>query len=168
MLLNREQLIVFRQSDTGLTFSHSSQLVAAGVSNDDRDSGILNRWQAAPGTGAQLLITLRSEKSLGKAASLTGEQPIGVILDTISRTYPARFPGFSKVSQRQFEQSGRPVAEVVFTYDGETNEQVKQRFIAIMKDDDQALYLSMQAKESEFEELNNRFFNTITNSLAFD
>lgn len=167
-LLNREQLIVFRQSDTGLTFSHNPQLLEAGVSNEEREDGILNRWQAAPGTSAQLLITLRSENSLAKVASLTGEQPIAIVLDTISRTYPSRFPGFNESSRREFEQSSRPAAEVVFTYDGDTGERVKQRFIAIMKDDDQAIYLSLQAKDSEFEALNARFFNAIADSLAFD
>lgn len=168
ILLNQERLVVFQQPDTGLTFSHSPQLVEAEVGNADRDSGILNRWQVAPETGIALLITLRKEQELSKAANLTGEEPIGIILNTISRTYPRRFPGYSELSRREFEQSSRPAAEIIFTYDGETGERVKQRFIAIMKDDDQALYLSLQAKDSEFDALNTRFFNAIANSLAFD
>lgn len=169
ILLNREQPVVFRQPDTGLTFTHSSQLVVdAGVSNEDRDSGILNRWQAAPEAGAQLLVTLRTERDLATAANLSGQEPIEIILSTISRTYPSRFPGYSELSRREFEQDSRPAAEVIFTYDGETSERVKQRFIAVMKDDDQALYLSLQAKDSDFDALNTRFFNSIADSLAFD
>lgn len=114
-----------------------------------------------------LNVDLRVETGLRIVTSLTKQEMIPLLLGNADKTHPQRFSNYHKESERTFEHEGKKAAELYFTYIGPTGEKIKQRLWIIAYDPDTALYLAAQAKESDFDLLNRRYFDRIFNRLQF-
>lgn len=157
----------FRDPTTNLSLDYPAELMLAELTNQDRQDKILLRLQQDTTNQPPLLITLRYEQGIKKAANLLRREPLDVILDSIDKSYPQRFPGYQPTSQRRLEVSGRKAAEVLFSYQKDPSAQrLKQRLLIIIKDDDTALYLAAQAQEPDFEKANSDVFEPIFQSVA--
>lgn len=166
--LTRDKPVIFTETTTGLSFLHSPKLIQSEISEQDRQSGILARFENSEKEPAALLITVRQEKGLTVAANVTGQSTIDVVMDSAARAFPNRFPGYTEHNRQTMGLNGITSGEVEFSYDGPSGERAMQRFLALIKNDDEAVYLSFQAKKSDFEQLNLRYFTLIAESAVFN
>lgn len=118
------------------------------LSEQNKKDRVLLRLQHSSSMELPLLVTFRYEDGIRKTANLLKREPLDIILDSIDKSYPQRFPDFQKIDQERLEISGRKAAEVTFTYKrNNAGEKLKQRMLVIMKNDDVAIYLAAQATE---------------------
>lgn len=113
-------------------------------------------------------IDLRVETGLRIAVSLTKQEMIPMLLGNSEKSFPSKFPNYTKVAERQFEQAGKKAAELIFTYTGPSGQKVTQRLLLVAYDGNTALYLAAQARETDFSDLNKRYFDRMFASLKFD
>lgn len=116
-------------------------------------------------TPFRLFVT--KEVGLRIVTSLTRIPIIDNLLRNSERSFPQTYPEYKKLSERTFEYKGKNSAEIYFTYKGPAGETIKQRFMIIAYDGDTALYVSVQAKEIDFDKLNKKYFDKIYKSLEF-
>lgn len=102
-------------------------------------------------------ITLRYEDGLKTASQLSKTSTRQLLLDNVSKAFPVRYPGYTKLSERTFEHNGKQAAEVDFTYQGKDGALARQSLYIFLRDENTAYYLSLQAKQSDFDKLNGTF-----------
>jgi len=102
-------------------------------------------------------IYLKYEDGLRAATALTKLSVLDFMLENLNKSYPRQFPAYSKLSEHRLQLNGKEAAEVIFTYSASTGEVVKQQIVLVTKDNNKAFYLSMQAKETDFEALKETF-----------
>jgi hypothetical protein len=167
-----EQNILSRQIEyqdprTTASIKYPEEAHAQPISEEDKKNNIALRLTEREGQ-TPFLVTLRSESGLRAVATLTRASIIDVVMGNSEKALPQRFKGFHKESGRRYEHNGRNAGEFIFTYDSPVpNERIKQRFVILVKDDDTAVYLAMQAKEADFDEQNQKIFNPMAESLNF-
>lgn len=165
--LSKPELVQFRDDVTGVNFSHSADLSSSEINSADQAEGVLARLENVDSSTPAVLITIRREQGLAASANATNQSVIDVVMDSTARAYPVRFPGYAEQSRRTFSHNGIQAGEVIFSYTGPSGELAQQRFIALIKSDDEAVYLSFQAKAADFSQLNTRYFKPIVASLSF-
>lgn len=154
-------------SDTVLKYPSSFQKTA--ISEDAGQSkNVEVLFRATEGYDDQpLLVRLQKETGLRIVSSLTNIEFIDNLLRNTEKAYPLRFPEYSKLSEKKFDYKGKKAAELYFTYVGPAGEKIKQRVMIIEYDPDIALYLTAQAKETDFDKLNRKYFDRMFKNLEF-
>lgn len=156
----------FQEPQTGLKLEYPAQLQKGELTQEDAKSKILLRMTQGEGE-KPLLITVRSETGLRTVTTLTKQELLPLLMSNSEKALPQRFKGYKKVSSRTFDLNGVKTGEIVFTYDGPGNISNQQRLIIYPKDDNTAVYIAMQAKEADYEQVNRETFESIVNSLKF-
>lgn len=103
------------------------------------------------------IITLRYEDGLSIASQLSKTSTRQLLLENVSKAFPARYPGYKKLSERTYEHNGKQAAEVDFTYQAKDGSLARQSLYIFLRDENTAYYLSLQAKQSDFDKLNGSF-----------
>jgi hypothetical protein len=160
----QEPLAAFQDNETGLSFQHDPLLSKQAVNDKDKEDNIFFRLSEPKGSKEVLLVTARYEDGLKAITSVTHQDLRTALNDSIEKSFPKRYPEYNQLEKKDFETGGKQASQVTFTYKGNNGETVKQRFLVIIKDNDTAVYLSAQGKESEFSKLDQKFFNDIFNS----
>lgn len=154
----------FRDDKTGLSFDFSPELTKTELNaKDSQDKILLRLTHSQP----SLLITVRYEEGLRQASVISRLPLKDMLIENSDRSLPQRFPGYSKLSRRTFQQNGHEAIEYIFTYNN--NEQLlKQRFVILIVDADRAVYIAAQAKEADFATVSSRYFDPLLSTVAFD
>lgn len=162
-------LKVFRASDPGFSFSYdSAELSLQQVTAADKKERIVFRATEVEGAAMPFLITARYEKGLRTVASVSKMEPVDIVLDGAERSLPRRFPEFHKMSSKKFEQHGDEAAELIYTYKGPSGDRIKQKLYVLINDGDLATYITVQAKESDFGQLDEKAFKHITQTIKYE
>jgi hypothetical protein len=165
---NQDSQVVFFDPSSSLTLSYSPNLMPTALSSGDLRDKFLLRLQPEDSSGENLLISVRYENGFEKISNVTLKDPIDIILDSIERSYPQRFQGFTKINQAVFNLNGSKAAEINFEYLGPTEETITQVLLVLMKDSDRAFYVSFQSPKEQFENIYNRYYPEIKNSVRFN
>lgn len=148
------------------SFNHRADLAVQPLSEQDKKDKYLFRAEQLE-KELPLLITLRYEEGIKAIANVSKQEPVNLLVDNTRLAYPKRFPGYKEASQRRFEVNGHKAAEFIFSYQNK-GETVKQQFWIVIKDDNTALYLAFQTKESDFDKLSKKYLPPIISSLAIN
>jgi len=157
----------YRDSTTGVEIKYSEQTTKAqAISEADRKNNIILRLTEQQGQ-TPVLITLRYESGLRSVATITKGSIIDIIMGNSEKALPQRFRGFRKETSRRYEHNGRTAGKLIFTYDSPMpNERIKQKLTIFVKDDDTAVYLAMQSKETDFGRVEAETFDPMAATLA--
>lgn len=156
-----------------LAFRLHNNLFSTPSGNIEDEEGsqvkILFRATQAGKESRPMVVSIKKETGLRIVTSLTRVEMLAGLLRNMERAYPQRFPEYKKESERTFEQGGKRVAEIYFTYKSPAGEGeiVKQRLMVVEYDGDTAIYLSAQAKQNDFNFLDEKYFNQTFKSLKF-
>lgn len=168
ILMSRPKTAVF-SSDIGLTFNYSERIEAQPLSDQERQEKKL-LFRGVPKDSrltAPYLVQAWYEDKFRLAANLTKKEPLELLLENQKNSFPKLYPDYRELSLRRIERNGRKGAEILFTYQNAQGATIKQRLLAVLKDDDVAVYVSAQAKEGDFDLVNRRYFETIFTSVSF-
>lgn len=153
-------------SASGVTFAYPKSFVPDNLDQQDIKNNLIyrsskiNKKDAPP-----MLITVRYENGLAKAAAVTKQSVLDMLLGNMALSFPTRYPGFKELSRRQFDYNGKKAAEVYFTYNKGENT-LKERFLIVIKDSDTAFYITAQAKQADFDYLNGKYFEPTFKSVT--
>lgn len=149
---------------TGLKLNYPDIFQAQALSEADRqDKFILRLTSEQPA----MLVSVRYEMGMRAAAALSRQEPLAMITANAIRAFPQRYTDYALVSERSLEVADKDAHEFIFRYTGPSGEGAQQRLLIVMKDDDTAVYISAQAQESKFNELNTAYFADIFSSPKF-
>jgi hypothetical protein len=148
-----------------LSFQRPPDLITQALNSDEKESKIAYRGTPRTDSEQPYLVTIRSEDGLKLAISLTKQELVPMVLGNSEKAFPARFPEFTKVSTRQYEIDGHKAGEFIFSYKAPAGSKTKQRFVVIDKDGNTAIYLALQAKETDFSSLDKQIFERLINSI---
>lgn len=148
--------------------SYPASARAEELSGEDRNFKVVLRIREGEQDQEPYLVSMRYEEGLRAAANTTNRPPRDLILASAERALPQRFPEFSKVGEEKLELSGKEAAIITFTYKQPQGELIKQKLLILVRDDDTALYISAQAKERDWQELEQKYFARIFRSLRFE
>lgn len=163
-LSSQSQFITFTSPAAGVTLKHDFRLVSGDLTQQDKRDKVVLRLEQ-PRKEPELLVTLRYENGLKPIATAAKQDLRDALVSTLDKTYPKRFPHYQRVSSRNFDIDSHRANELIFTYKSPAGKIIKQRFVLIVINNDQATYLAMQARETDFDHLNDRYFSTIAKSL---
>jgi hypothetical protein len=145
-----------QKSDVSLSYPEEANQLQL-TEQDKADKFI---FRASHDSEPPYLITLRYEEGLLKASQLARISALELLLGNTDKAFPTRYPGYKKLSEQKFERAGKEAAKLEFTYTANDGQLAKQALYIFMRDDDTALYLSTQAKESDYPELEQLFSST--------
>jgi hypothetical protein len=160
---------IFHDPATLVTLRYPHEVMRLGViSEDDKRAKIVFRAQEGEKDSATpYLVTVRYEEGLRKVSSMLRYDILDILTDNVGKLFPGQYPKFEKVEEKRYFLNGKKAAEIVTTYLSPVGEEVKQRFIIVMRDEDMALYITAQAKKKDFDSLNRKYFENILSSLRF-
>lgn len=156
-------------TDPKISFEYPSVIRPNILTDSEKNDKFLFRAKEVQDTNTPpMLVTLRHEDGLRAPAALTHQELIDMLLGNIDKAYPQRFPGYEALSTHKFEQDGHKAAELFFTYDSPSGGKIKQRLLIADIDGNRVIYLSAQAKESDYPQLDKKYFTKIFSSLIFE
>ncbi len=159
---------IFHDTATLLTIRYPIAVVRAGITDDDKRAKIIFRaTESGIEAATPFLITARYEDGLRKISSMLRYDILDILTDNVDKLFPGQYPKFEKIDEKRYSLNGKKAAEIVFSYLSPVGEEVKQRFVIVMRDEDMAMYMTAQAKEKDFESLNKKYFENIISSLRF-
>jgi hypothetical protein len=161
---NSTNNIVFSDPTTGLSFNFDAELEPIELTQTDRDDKVVSRITSVE-EGGNILITARYEDGFKKASGVTSKTSIDIILNSIERSYPERFPGYKELSSRKYDNNGKAAAEVIFSYNSTNDSLATQRLVVLTDGEDRAVYVSAQSLTADFETLNLKYFDTVFESV---
>ena len=145
-----------------LTIELPDTMKVQDITDQDKIDQILLR---AMGGQENSLLTIRTENDLRKGANISQKTVVQYVESNLLKRYPQLYPEFSVISQTQPTIDNRDSIDIIFKYKN-NNQVILQRFIAIQRNDDQAVYIAFQAKETEFIRFNERYMERIINSIS--
>jgi|GEM_PF-2203159 len=168
-LYRQVQTPLFYDPKTLITFRYPKELVRASTeSAEDQKAKIVFRGKEGEKEATTpFLVTIRYEEGLRKVSSLLRYDIIDILADSADKQFPKEHPKFEKIDERRFTLNGKKAGEIVFTYLSRLGEPIKQRFIILARDEDMALYITMQAREKDFNEINKKYFGKIISVIDF-
>jgi len=159
--------INFNSSVQGISFDYPLGLKQIPLSSDDLEDNFIFRADNSDPKSAPVLISVKYEDGLKVAAAVTKVNKLDLVLQNLRKNYPSRFPEFNEVSSQKIKIGEHIAQEIVFTYDS-NNFASKQKLLVVDKNDDQVVYIAMQAKVQDFDMLNNQIFLAIIGSLKIN
>ena len=154
---------------TGFRVERNQELIEGPLDENDKESGQLWRFVQPEGSDVEFRITARYEQgaSLKKLTNVTKQSLRDAVLGNVDLQLPVQYPDYEEVSRLNTVINGIEASEIVFTYN--SNEQhIKQRLVLLFKNSDTVVYMQAQALESDFEELNQRYFESLIVSAYFE
>lgn len=146
----------FEDKSQEISFEYiSSELTSKQLSEQDKKDNIIARYS---GTNTPMQLYVQYEKDLAKVSNLTRREPLDVVLSNSDKVFPQKFPNYKEMTERRFEFEGKEAAEIIFTYTGNNQKKIKQRFLVVIKDQDTAFYMIGQTGEETFETINREIF----------
>lgn len=160
---------LFYDPSTLITFRHPAGLERASTeTEEDQKAKIIFRGkEGEKDATTPFLVTIRYEQGLRKVSSLLRYDIIDILADSVDKRFPKEHPKFEKIDERRFALNGKKAGEIVFTYLSRFGEEIKQRFIILARDEDMALYITLQAREKDFDAINTKYFEKIISSIDF-
>ncbi len=159
----------FYDPDTHVSFRYSNKLVGqrAYDEKDVRDK-ILYRLKNGEKISEPILITVKHENSLRKVSSVLRYDIIDILLDNADKLFAKQYIKYTKESERKFRIVGdRKAAELTFSYLSPLGYFIKSRMVIVMRDEDEALYISAQTGQKVFDAMNKKYFEKIFTSIDF-
>jgi len=141
----------FHDPTTKSTLLYSSDSAKRELSQEDRDNKTTFKLGEVQGK-TPFSVVLQYEDGLKLPSQISRTEPLKLVLDGANRSLALR-KQFNKISSREFEQSGKQAAEIVFDYEGPAGEIVRQKLLMLIRDEDTAIYLSLQSRQADFENI---------------
>lgn len=151
-------------SKTGVKLNYRSPLQSEVLDSKDKEDKFVIRLTSQ---NPAMLVSVRYEEGLRAVTLVTKQEVIDLILGNVEKAFPQRYSGYQKLNERKFEVAGKQAAEIIFTYKGPSGDDAKQRLVIITKDEDTAIYISAQAQNSQFDEVNSNYFDPLFSSIRF-
>jgi hypothetical protein len=161
---NRDKATTVYRSH-GVSFNYGKTWRLQNLTDQDKKDNFIF-WANQPVDQPIFQTTVRYEDGIAKAASVAKKEPMDMLVENLRRTYPTRFPSFTEVSSRRYNQDGHQAAELIFTYK-KGSMAIKQRFGLYLKDSNTAVYIASQSKTGDYEKINKRFFDPLYSSVSF-
>ncbi|MBI2483832.1 hypothetical protein HYV71_01445 [Candidatus Uhrbacteria bacterium] len=160
---------LFYDPITLITFQYPDGVIRASTeSEEDQKAKIIFRGkESEKDATTPFLVTIRYEHGLRKVSSLLRYDIIDILADSVDKQFPKEHPKFEKIDERRFSLKSKKAGEITFTYLSRVGEQIKQRFLIVARDEDMALYITMQAREKDFDAINAKYFEKIISSIDF-
>lgn len=157
----------FTDKVTGLSFVYPESLARQVLTPQDTKDKVLFRATEAVG-GLPLLVTARYETGLRAAANVAKVKTLDLVLSGAEQNLPKRFPDYKKEDMHKFDRAGYEAAELIYSYTGPSGERVRQKLLLITKDPDTAAYITAQAREDDYSDLDSKVFSQIFESTKFE
>lgn len=155
----------FHDQNSGILLTLPTAFKFGELSDDDKKAKVLMRASSDNKRG---LVLLRIESGLRLPASASKLDVLTMLLSNSDRMLPQRYPQYEKVKENKEVIRGVESAEIIFDYKSPLGEIVRQRFVIIELDGDNAAYLSMQSKRADFAAENRDSFDKIINSFKIE
>jgi hypothetical protein len=157
--------VSFSASSLQLHVAYPETVSRQPLSKKDAADKILLRLARGSTNDPPLQISLRYETGLKPLSELTKQKLRDALLANLAKTYPTRFPGYKQLERHDYSLDSHDATDLLFSYKNQAGETIKQRFLLVIRDDDTAVYLSAQAKATDFDALNARYFGIVFSSL---
>lgn len=158
----------FQDSGTQLKLDYSSSLQAVQLTDTDKKDKYVLKLENKPiNEATPLLVRITYEDGLRAVVALTKSELIPMLMSNAESSAKKIFKSLTIESSRQFEVAGHKAGEVIFTYRGQTNQQVKRRLVMIARDDNLVLYLAAESETTEYTRLNTSYFEPLIQSIRF-
>ena len=154
----------YSDAATGIKLHYNNIFTPASLTDDDKENKFILRLESL---NPAMLVSVRYETGIRAAATISRQVPLQMLKNNANRSFPTRYSDYSSENERELTVTGKQAAELIFTYKGPSGEKAKQRFLIVLKDDDTAFYISAQAQDARFEELNTQYFDKIFSSLTW-
>src|SRR3712207_1757128 len=92
-------MAIFQDKALGIQIKYPNSLRHVALSEQDTKDKVLLRLIEPLGT-PPLLVTLRYEQGLRPLSVVVKKETLEILLSNIERSYPQRFPGYQKLSER--------------------------------------------------------------------
>lgn len=150
-----------------LTFRHhpSMEVTKHSGAPQSGEATLLISQGALPKTEFQIEVIY--ETGVALATSLSRQDPKEMLTMNAGRVLPDKFMNFEKISQKSVTFGDKDATEIEFRYDGGRGDKIHQRFLIIVLDSNNAIYVSAQAKESDFSKANKVYLDPIIQSFKF-
>lgn len=159
---------IFHDPETLITIRYPEPVVRAAITDEDKKAKVIFRAnESEKETATPFLLTVRYEEGLRKVSSMLRYDILDILTDNVDKLFPSQYPKFEKSEEKKYSLNGKKTAEIVFTYLSPVGEEVMQRFVIVMRDEDMAIYITVQAKKKDFVMLNKKYFEKIISSLQF-
>ncbi len=159
---------IFYNDATLLTLRYPDTITRVATNEDDARAKIIFRaTESEKEAGTPFLITIRYEEGLRKVSSMLRYDILDILKDNADKLFPSQYPKLEKIDDTKYRIDDKRAAQTTFTYLSPLGEKIKQRFIILMRDEDMAAYITLQAKEKDFEGLHKKYFTNIISSVKF-
>lgn len=155
----------YSNSEIGISLEFNADDLLLTQSDPNLESGVFARIQERENIEPALLVSLRLQSGLSRAAGNTRTSSLELVTDAIKRSYPNQFPDFQEVNERNIMLDGLQAFRYVFSYQSPAGEAIQQVTYTVELSDDEVLLVNMQTLQGEFEEVNERYFQPIIDSL---
>jgi hypothetical protein len=157
----------FIDTKTGVKFSYSSLIQPVTLSNQDITEGFIFRGQdSSTDKNRPYLISIRSEEAASsrKAAAVTKQPILDMLLDNARKTYPARYKGFKEIASRTIQLAfNQEAKELIFTYQSQAR--LAKQGLIVLETQSRLVYLSFQAYDDDYNNLDLERFKRIQQSM---
>lgn len=154
--------------ETGFVVERDTSLQQKQVSSEESSSGML--WRLSqPADSKQtfeITATYDDDPSIKKLTAVSGKSTREAVMDNVNIQLPKMFPEYKEISQRNTIVSGIEASETIFEYVNQ-GIAVKQRLLLLFKNSDTVVYIRGQAKASDYDSLNAKYFDPLFNSAKF-
>lgn len=153
-----------------MEFSHHQDLKRTAPqdgADTKRVEFLFRATESDPKNMLPLVVVLKKETGLRLPSSLSRMDVLDMLLKNSEKAFPLRYEEYQKEGEKKFEFQGKKAAELLFTYKGPGGERVRQRFFMVEYDGNIAFLLSAQARESDFSNLNRKYFEKMFSSMRF-
>lgn len=160
-----KKLRTFTYPDLHVSFNYFEPLQQTALNNDDTSDNFIGRLTS---DDPPMIVSIRTETGIRLPASLSRTDAKSLLMGNMDKALPQRFPDYDESSNTSYELFGKTVIDRVFTYTGPSGTRAKQRLLALITDENTAVYISMQCEEVRFDEVNSEFFTPIQESIRFE
>ena len=157
-----DNLVTFKDDTTGLSFQYSDFLAIQQLTDADKKDKFITRLISIDPAS---IVSIRYEEGLRSVTSISGQSLLDLLSGNIAKAYPNRYPGYKLLSEKSVVISSLTAKQIVFSYTGPSGEVAKQKLVILPKDGNTAFYISFQATETEFENLDTLYFTKILESI---
>jgi hypothetical protein len=163
---DREPKVMFHDDFTGIQFQYNARLTSYPLTEADKQEHILLRLGKDSDTDP-IRITVAYENNLRTVAKATLTDSFSLISSNIGKTLPRSYPNYEQISSETTVLADHKTIKTIFRYHKDNEPLVQQQLIAILKDEDTAIYIRFQAPESSFSKQDAQYFKPIVESFKF-
>ncbi|MDP2630647.1 MAG: hypothetical protein Q8P56_04520 [Candidatus Uhrbacteria bacterium] len=159
----------FYDPDTHVSFRYSNKLVGQRAYDEkDKQDKIIYRLKNGEKISEPILVTVKYENGLRKVSSVLRYDIVDILLDNADKLFAKQYIKYAKESERKFTtDSGNKAAELTFSYLSPLGYFIKSRMVIVMRDEDEAIYVSAQTGQKTFDATNKHYFEKIFTSIDF-